>query len=329
MRNIVKLLPLILTLLPTNGNSYGYSDFTVSVPPPAGWVSKDWGIYNENKIKSHIDAPKAWALVRTSRRVVVAEIDTGIQLTHGDLPNISRFGHDFVKDSNEVYDAHGHGTHIAGIIESVSRGHALIVPLRYYSDANPGSVNLRNTVKAIRYAVDHGAKIINYSGGGPEFSEDEYLAIKYAETHGVLFVAAAGNEHQNVDLVENYYYPAAYRLSNIISVMSLDINNNPLPSSNWGVKKVDVGAPGENIFSTLPGGRFGYMSGTSQATAFVTGIATMILAVRPDLSPQDVRAIIMGSVDGVPQLEGKNVTAGKVNAFQAVQTAISFTKVKP
>src|SRR4029077_10572959 len=125
--------------------------------------------------------------------------------------------------------------------------------------SNPGSVNLRNTVKAINYAIDHGARIINYSGGGPEFSEEEYLAIKRAESKGILFVAAAGNERQNTDLVENYYYPSAYRLSNIISVAATDIHNNLLPSSNWGKKSVDVAAPGENIYSTLPQNKFGYM----------------------------------------------------------------------
>src|SRR5581483_9474864 len=141
---------------------------------------------------------------------------------------------------------------VSGVAHKVS-----IMSVKYYSDANPGSVNLKNTVKAINYAVDHGAKIINYSGGGPEFSEEEYLAIKKAEAQGVLFVAAAGNEHQNTDLVENYYYPSAYRLSNIISVAATDIHNNLLPSSNYGKSRVDIAAPGENIYSTLPGGSYG------------------------------------------------------------------------
>src|SRR5207244_2453282 len=130
------------------------------------------------------------------------------------------------------------------------------------SASNPESLNVSNSAKAIKYAVDHGAKIINYSAGGPEFSEDEYRAIKEAELRGVLFVSAAGNDHQNTDQVENYYYPAAYRLSNIIAVAATDIHNNLLSSSNWGKKRVDVAAPGESIYSTLPNGRFGYMTGT-------------------------------------------------------------------
>jgi thermitase len=170
----------------------------------------------------------------------------------------------------------------------------------------------------LNYAVDHGARIINYSGGGPEFSEDEYLAIKKAEAKGILVVSAAGNEHQNTDLTENYYYPAAYRLSNIISVASTDINNNLLPSSNWGKTHVDVAAPGENIFSTLPNGRYGYMTGTSQATAFVTGIAALLLSKDPTLTPVQLKEMIMSSVDRFPQLETKLVTGGRVNAYGAL-----------
>src|SRR5690606_14919320 len=121
-----------------------------------------------------------------------------------------------------------------------------------------GKANLENTIKGINYAVEKGARIINYSGGGPQYSQQEYLAMKNAEAKGVLIVAAAGNERQNIDSESNYYYPAAYSahgLKNIISVAAIDIESNLLKSSNWGSKKVDVAAPGENIYSTLPGNR--------------------------------------------------------------------------
>jgi subtilisin family serine protease len=300
---------------------------------------KNWGIINANKIRSHINALDAWKITSGNPKVVVAVIDTGLDANHKDLaknvwhdPNEKSrnvYGWNFVVNQPNPIDDHGHGTHVAGIIGAVTdlesgvsgvAQQVSIMPVKYYSDANPGSVNLRNTVKAINYAVDHGARIINYSGGGPEFSEEEYLAIKKAEAKGVLFVAAAGNEHQNTDLVENYYYPSAYRLSNIISVAAIDINNNLLPSSNWGVNKVDVAAPGENIYSTLPGGRYGYMSGTSQATAFVSGMASLLLAKDPKLTPKQIREIIMRSVDPEPQLVGKLATAGKVNAYNALMS---------
>jgi subtilisin family serine protease len=298
---------------------------------------KNWGLINANKVRSHIDALDAWKITSGSPKVVVAVIDTGLDATHKDLaknvwhdPNAKGrniYGWNFVTNQPNPIDDHGHGTHVSGIIGAVTDFEAgvsgvaqrvSLMPVKYYSDANPGSVNLRNTIKAINYAVDHGAKIINYSGGGPEFSEEEYLAIKKAEAKGVLVVAAAGNEHQNTDLVENYYYPSAYHLSNIISVAAIDINDNLLPSSNWGVNKVDVAAPGENIYSTLPGGRYGYMSGTSQATAFVTGMAALLLSKDPTLTPPQIRKIIMASVDREPQLKGKLASAGKVNAYSAL-----------
>ena len=297
---------------------------------------KNWGLVNTTA-KSHIHALDAWKIEEGSRDVVVAVIDTGIDSSHPNLqkniwkdPNEKSqnvYGWNFVTNKANPNDDHGHGTHVAGIIGAISDSSSgvsgvarkvSIMGVKYYSEGNPGSVNLRNTVKAINYAVDHGAKIINYSGGGPDFSEDEYLAIKRAEAAGVLFVAAAGNEHQDTDLVENYYYPSAYRLTNIISVAATDINNNLLRSSNWGKSKVDVAAPGENIFSTLPGGRYGYMSGTSQATAFVTGMAALLLAKDPTLKPTQIKELILESVDRIPQLQGRVATNGRVNAYSAL-----------
>jgi thermitase len=296
---------------------------------------KNWGLMN-SKSNSHIDAPDAWKIEEGSKDVVVGVVDTGIDANHPSLRNNiwhdrdgKTYGWNFVSDSANPSDEHGHGTHVAGIIGAINDpkngmsgvAHKVsIMAVKYYSDANPGSVNLANTIRALNYAIDHGAKIINYSGGGPEFSEEEYLAMKKAQSKNILVVAAAGNEHQNTDLTENYYYPAAYRLPNIISVASTDMNNTLLPSSNWGKTHVDVAAPGENIYSTLPGGRYGYMTGTSQATAFVSGMAALLLAKDPTLTPLQIKEVIMASVDRFPQLEAKLVTGGRVNAYSALLT---------
>jgi subtilisin family serine protease len=308
------------------------------VVPSPSYALKNWGLFTD-KYVSHIDAVSAWRYEEGSRKTIVAVIDTGIDATHKNLADNlwhdssnDAYGWDFVTNHSNPSDNHGHGTHIAGIIGAVFdprngvsgvAHHVSIMSVKYYSDSNSGSVNLRNTVKAIDYAVQHGATIINYSGGGPEFSEEEYLALKKAEAKGILFVAAAGNEHQNIDLVENYYYPSAYRLSNIISVASIDIKSNLLPSSNWGKTRVDVAAPGENIHSTLPGGKYGYMTGTSQATAFVTGIAALLKSCNPRLKPTQIKSIIFNSVDHVPALKDKVATSGHVNAYKALQLARS------
>jgi thermitase len=293
---------------------------------------KNWGIANA-RAASSVDALGAWKIEKGSKNVLVAVIDTGIDANHPDLKaNIFRdkdnhYGFDFVKNAPNPVDEHGHGTHVSGIIGAIANpktgvsGVAQSVSIeavKYYADSNTGAVNLKNTVKAIEWAVNSGAKIINYSGGGPEFAEEEYIALKKAESKGILVVAAAGNERSNTDLPENYYYPSAYRLTNIISVAATDINNKLIRSSNWGKTKVDVTAPGENIFSTLPNGRYGFMTGTSQATAFVTGIAALLLAHDPTLTPARMKEIIRDSVDLYPELKEKVGAGGRVNARKAL-----------
>lgn len=239
----------------------------------------------------------------------------------------SIYGWDFVKNRPNPKDDHGHGTHVAGIIgaqlnqeKGVSGvAHKVsIMAVKYYHAGNSGAKNLSNTIKAIEYAVANGARIINYSGGGPEFSQGEYLAIKKAQAEGVLFVAAAGNERSNADQVENYYYPSAYPLKNILTVAATNIENKLLPTSNWGTSKVHVAAPGENIYSTLPGGQYGPMTGTSQATAFVSGIAALLLSKNPKLTPVELKHLIMNSVDTISGLKGKVATSGRVNAYRAL-----------
>lgn len=333
---LLKRLLLNAALTGVAAISLGAAAPTLRSSTLATSLFKNWGLTN-SKTNSHINAPQAWKIQEGNHDIVVAVIDTGIDPNHPALkqniwkdPKIkdrSVFGWNFVTNTPNPLDDHGHGTHVAGIIGAAADKdsgvsgvvhNVSIMAVKYYSDGNSGEVNLRNTIKAIEYAVDHGARIINYSGGGPEYSADERLAIKKAEARGVLFVAAAGNERSNTDNDSNAYYPSAYGLSNIISVAATDMKNQLIASSNWGTKRVDVAAPGESIFSTLPGGHFGQMSGTSQATAFVTGIAALLLSQNPKLKPQEVKELIMASVDRFPQLEGKVATAGRVNAYSAL-----------
>lgn len=309
---------------------------------------KNWGLVN-SRARSHIQALDAWEIEKGNHNVVVAVIDTGIDPNHRDLktniwkktplraPNHKLlnqkniYGWDFVSNKDNPTDVHGHGTHVAGIIGAVSNPtkgisgvaqSVSIMAVKYYAEGNSGSVNLKNTIQALQYAIDNGAQIINYSGGGPEFSQEEYTALKKAEAKGILVVAAAGNEGRNVDIKENYYYPSAYGLSNILSVAAIDINNNLLSSSNWGTKKVDIAAPGENIYSTLPKNKYGYMSGTSQATAFASGVAALLLSKDSSLSAKDIKSYILSSVDVLPSLKSKVKTGGKLNAFRALQNLL-------
>ncbi len=323
---------------------------------------RNWGIYNSHRSspsspRSDIDALDAWSIQEGNRDIIVAVIDTGIDLNHKDLvkslwhdPSSSQknlFGMNFVNPGMNPIDVHGHGTHVAGIIggeldpvlgTSGVAHRVSIMPIKYYSEGSSGLVNLTHTIEAINFAVDHGARIINYSGGGPEFSEREYRAIKRAESKGILFIAAAGNESQDIDQGKNFYFPASYsnpevpiyqgvglsRPSNMIVVAATNLQNDLISASNWGKKSVDVAAPGENILSTLPSGRSGYMTGTSQATAFASGVAALILSENPRLSPQEVREIMIQSSEPIPQLKGKVVAAGHLNVFGAVKRARSW-----
>src|SRR6185312_12033146 len=209
-------------------------------------------------------------------------------------------GWNFVSNNNDLTDNHGHGTHIAGIIGAEAgngKGIAGIAPqvsmmiLKYYDPKVPNTDNLRNTVNAIKYAVmmknKYGINIdvINYSGGGTEYSQDEHDAIVEARKSSILYVAAAGNERSNSD--QHKYFPADYGLSNIISVTAIDPSTEVLPSSNYGTATVDIAAPGQNILSTLPGNQYGFMTGTSQATAFVTGAAVLVMSRHEDSSPEE------------------------------------------
>jgi subtilisin family serine protease len=254
-------------------------------------------------------------------------------------------GWDFVHDIPLPFDTHGHGTHIAGIIGgSAANGmgtsgvcpNVSLMSLKYYDNSGSGYNNLTNTVRAIEYAVANGAHIINYSGGGSEPAPSERAAVELARRKGVLFVAAAGNDGRNNDKIP--YFPASYPLDNIVSVASVNKLNHLLPSSNFG-RTVHLAAPGLMILSTLPGGKFGTMSGTSQATAFASGAAALLASqgerwdyhkvkkylvdgAKP-LSLSGEKSVIAGGLLSIPNsLEGQMAArAGENSPIAAKDTA--------
>ncbi|MEM7646174.1 MAG: S8 family peptidase [Pseudomonadota bacterium] len=314
-------------------------------------MHKKWGLQKSNALD-------AWQLTTGSREIVVAIVDTGIDVNHPDLKNnlwrnpgetgkdaLGRdkatngvdddkngyiddvHGWNFVTGNNHIKDNHGHGTHIAGIVGAeggnkygvtgVAPKVSLMV-LKYF-DPNSTSDNLVNTIKAFNYAVKMNAHIINYSGGGNSFSRPEYLAVKRAEQKGILFVAAAGNERSNSDF--NKYYPADYDLDNIVSVTAINPNLRVLSSSNYGTNTVDIAAPGENIYSTFPthlGGAFRNMTGTSQATAFVSGVAALLMAHNRDFDAKAIRKYILKTGDRLQWLKSKTSTSRKLNVYRAL-----------
>ena len=310
-------------------------------------LSQAWGL-------NMTDAQKAWRVSKGSKDIRVAVIDTGVDVNHPDLTNnlwvnpgetgLDKNGKDkasngvdddgngfvddvhgwnFVNNTNDLKDTHGHGTHIAGIIgaeggngvgiSGVAPKVSLMI-LKYYDPSSRSSDNLSNTVKAIEYAVKMNAHIINYSGGGLSPSPAEKQAIEMAMKKGILVVAAAGNERSNSDVKK--YYPADYGLSNIVSVTAIDKEREVLPSSNWGVSTVHIAAPGNNILSTLPNGEYGMMTGTSQATAFVSGVAALIMANNSEMRKADrIIKYLTQTGDTDTNLIGKTMYMRRLTSF--------------
>lgn len=262
--------------------------------------------------------------VNTYKKVKVAIIDTGIDFNNKYLKNnistiigktsINNFGVDFsnynmnkeMEITRTPNDTHGHGTHIAGIIKDINPN-IEIIALKYYNKNNNGVQSLNSSLKALKYAIDMNVDIINYSGGGPSSSQEEAKLIKEAEEKGILLISAAGNDGKNIDcdykdLNNKYlrlncgeYFPANYNYRNIISVGALANKSSLNASSNWGVNSVDVVAPGYEISSTHLGG-FKKMTGTSQATAFVTGVASVIKGLGINDSKK-IKKIILDQCD--------------------------------
>ena len=198
-----------------------------------------------------------------------------------------------------------HGTHVAGIIAGLPQGDdvqygvgyktAKIMTVRAVPNGDERDKDIAN---AIRYAVDNGAKILNMSFGKPVSpgKEEVWDAFKYAESKGVLLVKAAGNE--NEDIVENVYFPTNYKevtdakpfINNMIVVGASTNDNEFLRASfsNYNQKLVNVFAPGDKIYSTVPKGKYEYLQGTSMASPVVAGAASILLAYMPNLTPAQI-----------------------------------------
>ncbi|MDG0817588.1 S8 family peptidase [Bdellovibrio svalbardensis] len=271
--------------------------------------------------------------------IVIAIIDTGAEVTHPLIKEniwenpreiingIDDDGNGFVDDvhgwnfvahNNELTDNNGHGTHIAGIIQQrTQNAHVKYMILKYYDSGKTGEDNVSATVKAIQYATKMKVDIINYSGGGYDRNPTEEKAIREAQKQGILFVAAAGNGGLNTDTFG--YYPASYKVSNIISVAAMDSQKRLIASSNYGSSSVDIAAPGKRILSSLPGGQYGYMTGTSQATAWVTGLAANLMLQKKTYVPEEIKRQL--EVQGTRDLSLANKTKSQVR-ISALQESV-------
>ena len=253
--------------------------------------SELWGLHNTGQQvngltgteDADIDVPEAWDITIGSANVVIAVIDSGLAHPHPEIsPNVwlnsvesngtegvdddnngyvdDFYGWDFWNNDNSIEDYNSHGTHVTGTIAARGNNGTAITGVNWVVQIMALRIGgivgtVGDATEAIEYAVDNGADIINASWGGPNYSQFLYDAISYANDNGVLFITAAGNGGSdgigdNID--QSPGYPASYDLNNIITVAATDQNDNLTSFSNYGPDSVDVAAPGENIYSTIP-----------------------------------------------------------------------------
>ena len=297
------------------------------------WALRNMG-QNGGQFGSDIDAVAAWSITTGTMSTVIAVIDSGIDFTHPDLAN-NRWtnplpaakqdlhGWDFVADSAEITDEHGHGTAVAGIIAAEGNNsigmtgvmwRAGLMSLRVLD--NTGTGDVANAVEAIDYAVTHGAQVINLSWGTNAESLVLKEAIERALKRNVVVICSAGNAGRSLD--SSPYYPASFAVTNLISVAATDNLDQLASWSNWGTRTVTVAAPGTNILTTQRGGGYWTVSGTSASTPVVTGIAGLLKTLRAGASPRLVAKAISESARQVASLSGKVSSNGVVSAAEAL-----------
>jgi hypothetical protein len=342
-----------------SGVVYAEADSVVqiaSTTPNDPLFSSLWGMNNTGQSGGtadvDIDAPEAWNLCTGSSTVVVADIDTGVDYTHPDLAanmwvnpgetagdGIDNDANGYVDDiygidacnvDSNPMDDHGHGTHTAGTIGAVGNNgigvagvnwNVKIMALKFLNAEGKGSTS--DAVICLQYLTmmktTYGVNVVvsSNSWGGSDGSQALYDAIKASNDAGVMFVAAAGNDGMNTDTTPSY--PASYNLPGIISVAAIDANAHCASFSNYGLTSVDVAAPGVDVLSTVKGGGYATMSGTSMATPHVAGVVALTAAYCGSVPLAEVKAAILAAADPISSLDGLCVSGGCVNAHRTLE----------
>jgi subtilisin family serine protease len=285
----------------------------------ADWVPPDplWDYQWEQR---QVRAPKAWSLERGEFGTVVAVVDTGVQLNHPDLAARLVEGHDFVNKDTKANDDNGHGTSVAGIVAATANSLGVagmcmrchVMPVKALDAHGMGMWSV--AAKAIVWAADHHADVINMSFGGPTGGSTLASAIHYARSRGAVVIGAAGNSG-----LTNKFYPAAF--SGVISVAASGERDLQYSWSNYSSSWVDVAAPG-CTWTTKRGSNYGSFCGTSAATPVVSGIAALIESAKPSLSRTQIESILSGATVRTPF---SFTRLGRIDAYKAVFRALHGT----
>ena len=298
-----------------------------------------------------IRAAQAWDITEGSRGIVVGVVDSGVDYNHPDLAanvwsapsaftvNIGgqvitcaagTHGFNAITRTCDPMDDLGHGTHVSGIIGGTGNNGAgisgvsrvgSIMGLKFISGAGSGTTV--NAIAAIEFAIQVKAlfpttaniRVLNNSWGGTYNSLALRDEISLTLAADMLLVASAGNSARTNDLVPDY--PASYDLPNIVSVAATD-NADALASfSNWGTTTVHLGAPGNDVLSSLLSGTYGLQNGTSMAAPMVSGAAALVLSAC-SLTTSQLRSNLLNNVDPLTSVAGKTTSGGRLNVYRSL-----------
>lgn len=289
--------------------------------------------------------------------IIVAVVDTGIDASHEDLKDVvwvnqGEVPGNGVDDDNNGYvddvngintlvrdsqgratgnnrDAHSHGSHVAGTIgakQNNGKGIAGIASnvkiIGIRSVPNSSDETDIDVAESFIYAAKNGAKIINCSFGKSSNEGKNLIpeTLKYIQdNYGVLVIAAAGNSSADID--RRPTYPASHPNENLLIVASTASSGSMSGFSNYGKNSVDVAAPGSSIYSTTPGNKYASMSGTSMASPTTAGVAAEVLSHYPNLSPIQLKQVLMDSVTKVDRFKDKMVAGGRIDLLKALELA--------
>ncbi|WP_413557734.1 S8 family serine peptidase [Bdellovibrio sp. HCB209] len=350
--------------------SQGYALQTLVTNNWVSTNSTSYSQFSQSTVAS-TQVANAWnsstSLSSNSGKVIVAVVDSGLDRTHpvfktvanggsgavwvnqmeaSGVPGYDDDGNGFVDDINgwnfvsnspNVSDDNNHGTHVAGIVvgagmnifqRPLPESKILIMPVK--SLGADGSGTTATAIKAIDYAVNNGAQVINNSWGGSNFSRALLDSLTAAYNNGVLIVNAAGNYNSNNDSVP--MYPANYDLPSVVSVLSVNSYDQKSSFSNYGKSTVHIASPGESILSTVPGGGYNYMSGTSMAAPFVAGVAALALREEPHLTGYQIKQKLFATADSISGLANYVSTSARIdsgNLIQAVQASHNEASAQP
>ena len=264
---------------------------------------------------------RAWD-TSTGQSVVVAVLDTGADASHPDLVNRLVAGFDFVNNTATISDDNGHGTATAGIVAAEGQNSEGVVGVAFDARVMPvkvadqnGNATVADVAAGIDFAIQNQAQVINLSLGAPVGSQVLEDAIKRALAAGVVVVAAAGN-----DPVHHEVFPAAY--PGVISATALS-QDGKLGFDAVLAEGVEVGAPGEQLITTLPGGVYGFVTGSSAASAYTAGVAALARAQAPTLTGEQVARLLRTSQREIPELAvaGTTYRFGHLDPEQVVLRA--------